>query len=76
MSGVGSGWILNGPPTMRALRRTIKRCRASCSYCSVVQRLTKILGFFYCGYGTVINLSGEDHLENGGVGGDLQKPEI
>ena len=36
-----------------------------------VQRWTKILEFLYCGYGTVINLSGEGHLkklERGTVG--------
>jgi len=55
-------------PIMRMLRRTTQLCRDTCSYCPVVQRWTKILEFLYYGYGTVINLSGEGHLEIGGWG--------
>ena len=51
------------------LRCTIQLCRATRSYCPDVQRLTKILEFLYCGCRTVINLSGEGHLEIGGWGG-------
>ena len=63
---------------MRMLGCTIQLCRTTCSYYPDVQRWTKILGFLYCGYGTVINLFGEDHLENGGwgYGGGHQNPEI
>ena len=50
------------------LRSTIQRCRAICSYCPDVHRWTKILEFLYCGYGTVINLSGQGHHEKGGWG--------
>ena len=70
---VGSGLAGNWKPylTMRMLRRTVQLCRATCSYCPIVQRWTKILEFLYYGCRTVINLFGEDHLENGGwwVGG-------
>jgi hypothetical protein len=50
------------------LRRTTLLCQATYSYCPVVKRWTKILGFLYCGYGTVINLPAEGTLENGGRG--------
>jgi len=53
---------------MQMLRGTIKLCRVAYSYCPDVQPWTKILEVLYCGYGTVINLSGEGHLENGGWG--------
>ena len=53
---------------MRMLSRSTQLCRLTCSYWPVVQRLTKILGFLYCGCETVINLSGEGHLKNGGWG--------
>ena len=46
------------------LRRKTQLCRPTCSYCPVVKRLTKILEFLYCGYGTVINLSEDSYLEN------------
>ena len=66
---VGSGLAgLWKAPTMRILNRTIQLCRATCSYCPVVQRWTKILEFLYCGCRTVINLTGEGRLENGGWG--------
>ncbi len=58
---------------MPMLRRPIQLGRSPCPYWpdQDVQRWTKILGFFYCGYGTVINLSREGHLENGGWGGGV-----
>ena len=48
---------------MRLLRCTTQLCRTTCSYCPYVQRQTKILGFLYCGYGTVINLYIQADLE-------------
>jgi len=79
MSG-GQVWLdfLKALTTMQMLRRTTQLCQATCSYCPDVQPWTKILEFLYCGYGTVINLSGEGHLENGGwgVGGVSGLPKL
>ena len=72
--GVGVRWgrfwldFVRPTPTMRLLRRTTQLCRATCSYCPDVQRWTWLLEFLYCGHETVINLSWEGHLENGGWG--------
>ena len=67
--GASFGWISEGPyPTKRMQRRTIQLGRSPCSYCPNVQRWTKILGFLYYDYRTVINLSAEGHLEKRGWG--------
>ena len=47
---------------------SFRLCRITCSYCPVVQRLTKVLGFLYCVYWTVINLSGGASPINWGWG--------
>ena len=64
---------------MPMLRRSIQLGRSPCPYWpdQDVQHWTKILGLLYCGYGTVINLSGEGHLETDGwgVGGVLEMPK-
>ena len=61
-------WRSTPLPIVQMLRRTTRLCRLTCPNCPDVQRWTKTLEFLYCGCRTVINLSWECHLENGGWG--------